>query len=80
MKNVEASLQKMIAWTKKQRNHECGNACVELNGLQHWKLNFLVKTRFASKMIMFEKALDFKKAIVLCYGLSSTMLLQQKIP
>jgi len=31
-------------------------------------------------MIMFEKALDFKKAIVLCYGLSSTMLLQQKIP
>jgi hypothetical protein len=47
---------------------------------QHWKLKTLVKTRFVSKMSMFEKALDFKKAIVLCYGLSSTMFLQQKIP
>jgi hypothetical protein len=66
----------MITWTKKKK-HECENACVELSGLQHWKLKTLVKTRFASKIIMFEKALDFKKAIVLCYGLSSTMFLQQ---
>jgi hypothetical protein len=65
---------------KKERNHECENACVELNGLQHWKLKTLVKTIFVNKMIMFEKALDLKKAIVLCYGLSSTMFLQQKNP
>jgi hypothetical protein len=72
----------MIAWTKKKKNgnHECKHSCVELNGLQHWKLKTLVNTRFASKMITFEKALNFKKAILLCYGLSSTMFLQQNIP
>jgi hypothetical protein len=39
-----------------------------------------MKTRFASKVIMFEKILEFKKAIILCYGQQKTIVLQQKVP
>jgi len=38
------------------------------SGLQPWKLKTLVKTRFASKVIMFEETLEFKATILLCYG------------
>jgi hypothetical protein len=31
------------------------------SGLWHWKLKTLAKTRFASKVIMFEEKLEFKK-------------------
>jgi hypothetical protein len=65
---------------KLKKKDECENACVELSRLQHWKFKTLVKIIFVNKMIMFEKELDLKKAIVLCYGLSSTMFLQQKNP
>jgi hypothetical protein len=34
-----------------------------------------VKTRFASKVIMFEEILEFKKAILLCYGQHTTIVL-----
>ncbi len=29
---------------------------------------------------MFEKILEFKKAIILCYGQQKTIVLQQKVP
>jgi len=39
------------------------------NGLQPQKLKTLVKTRFASKVIMLEETLEFKAVIILCYGM-----------
>ncbi len=33
-----------------------------------WKLKTHVKTKFSSKVIMFEETLEFKAIIMLCYG------------
>jgi len=38
-----------------------------------------MKTKFANKVIMFDKLLKFKKAIFLCYGQQRTLTLQQKV-
>ncbi len=38
-----------------------------------------MKTKFASKVIMFDKLLKFKEAIFLCYGQQRTLNLQQKV-
>jgi hypothetical protein len=51
------------------------------NGLQPWKLKIPNKTRFAAnKVIMFEKTLEFKAVILLCYGNRKTLSLQQQVP
>jgi hypothetical protein len=42
-------------------------ACIK-RGMPPWKLKTFVKTRFASKIIMFEKTLELKQAIITCYG------------
>jgi hypothetical protein len=44
------------------------------------KLKTLVKTRFASKVIMFEKCIELKKIIILFYGKQKTMMFWQQIP
>jgi hypothetical protein len=46
--------------------------------LPPWKLKTLVKTRFAFKVIMFEKTLESKQAIITCYERQKTIALQQK--
>jgi hypothetical protein len=58
----------MITWTKKlgKRKHEWEKACMD-SRLQPWNLKTLVKTRFVSKVIMFEETLEFKVTILLCY-------------
>jgi hypothetical protein len=38
------------------------------SGLQPQKLKTPIKTRFDSKVIMLEETLEFKVAILLCYG------------
>lgn len=43
-------------------------------------INFFMKTKFVSKVIMFKETLKFKQAILLCYGRQKTLTLQQKIP
>jgi hypothetical protein len=59
----------MLTWTKNsgEGRQEWEKACVE-SGLWPCKLQTLMKTRFASKVIMFEEALEFLKIIILCYG------------
>jgi len=47
--------------------------------LQPWELKIPIKMNFASKVIMFEKCLDFKKSIILCYGNLKIVMLQQQI-
>jgi hypothetical protein len=39
-----------------------------------------MKIRFANKVIMFEEVLEFKEAILLCYGQQKTITLQQRVP
>ncbi len=69
MKVAQGILQKTITWTNKsgKGRHEWERTCVE-KGLKLKKLKTLVKRRFASKVIMFEETLEFKYAILLCYG------------
>jgi hypothetical protein len=45
----------------------------------HCKLKTHVKTRFDIKVIMFKETLEFKNAIILCYGRQKSIVLQQKI-
>jgi hypothetical protein len=44
------------------------------------KSKTFVKTRFAFKVIMFEKTLEFQQAIITCYERQKTIALQQKVP
>jgi hypothetical protein len=45
----------------------------------HWKLKTLIKIRIVNKVIMFEKTLEFKQTILLCYGRKKILTLQQII-
>jgi hypothetical protein len=44
------------------------------SGLWPHKLKTPIKTRFASKVIMFEETLKFKATILLCYGKQKTLV------
>jgi hypothetical protein len=41
--------------------------------MQHQKLKTPMKTKFTSKVIMFEETLEFKQAILLSYGKLKTL-------
>jgi hypothetical protein len=43
------------------------------------KLKSLAKTKFVSKVIMCEETLEFKQAIITCYGKQKIVTLQQKV-
>jgi hypothetical protein len=47
--------------------------------LQPWVLNIPIKMSFASKVVMFQECLDFKKNIIICYGKLKIVMLQQQI-
>jgi hypothetical protein len=55
---------------------EWEKACMD-NGLRPWKLKTPIKTRFTSKVIMFEETLELKVVILLNYGRQKTLSLQQ---
>ncbi len=67
VKVAHVILKKTITWTKKlkKRRPKWEKACVERE-LRPRKLNTPMKTKFVSKVIMFEKCLEFKEAIILC--------------
>ncbi len=64
MKVAQGRLQKTVTWTKKSKKCKNGKG----HGLWLRKLKTPMKTRFVSKVIMFEEILEFKNAIILCYG------------
>ncbi len=76
VKVTQRNLRKTITWIKKlgKRRQEWERACVE-RGLRPQKHKTPVKTRFANKVIMFEKVLEFKEAILLCCGQQKTIVL-----
>ena len=57
---------------------EWNKACMD-SSLRPRKLNTPVKTRFASKVLMFQQALQFRATISLCYS-RQTMALQNRVP
>ncbi len=74
LKATRSALQKTITWTKKSNKgwSEWKRACLDV-GLRHPKLKTPVKTRFASKVILFQKTLEYRDAINLCYGKHETL-------
>jgi hypothetical protein len=56
-----------------------GRACFNV-GLPHRKLKTPMKTRFTSKMILFQETLEYQDAINLCYGRQETQELQGRVP
>ncbi len=79
VKDSQVALQKIITWTKNsaKRKREWERACMD-SGLWLHKLKTLVKTRFVSKVIMFEETLEFKAIILLCYGKQKTLVCSNK--
>jgi hypothetical protein len=74
-------LYKRLLHGQKQSNkgrQKWEKACIEC-GLLPQKLKTPIKTRFASKVIMFEKTLEFKQTIITCYKRQKTIALQQKV-
>ncbi len=67
-KNLKLICKKTITWTKKSRKgkHEWEKACIESKKTT-LEIETHVKTRFVSKVIMFEETLKFKQ-VMLCYG------------
>jgi hypothetical protein len=56
-----------------------GSGLVVIMGCVIRSKKTLMKTRFISKVIMFEECLYFKYAIILCYGKQKVVALQQKV-
>jgi hypothetical protein len=69
-----------------QKNQEKGNRSgkklalkVGCHNNEITPMKIIMKTKFVNKVIMFEEILNFKQAILLCYGRQKTVTLQQKV-
>jgi hypothetical protein len=69
LKATQSTLQKIIMWIKNfgKGRSEWKRACVDAS-LHHRKLKTPMKTKFTNKIILFQKTLEYKDAINLCYG------------
>lgn len=73
-------LQKMITWGKnlwKERKN--GRKLTFKMGCNFENFKIFVKTKFASKVSMFEKTLGFNQAIIIYYGRQKTIILEHNI-
>ncbi len=77
LKTTQLTLQKIIMWIKKSSKgwSEWKRARLDA-GLCHRKLKTLVKTKFTSKVILFQETPEYRDAIHLCYGRQETLELQ----
>ena len=80
MKDAQKSLQSCITWTKKsgKGRQEWDRACIDA-GLPTRKLKTPVKTRFASKVVLFQETQEYADAISICYRRQS-LKLQARVP
>ena len=80
MKDAQKSLQSCITWTKKsgKGRQEWDRACIDA-GLPTRKLKTPVKTRFASKVVLFQETQEYADAISICYRRQS-LKLQARAP
>jgi len=77
LKATHSTLHKTITWTKKfgKGHNECQKACLDV-GISHQKMKTLMKTKFANKVIIFQKTLEYWDTINLFYGRQETQDLQ----
>ena len=80
LKDAQKSLQSCITWTKKSGKgcQEWDRACIDA-GLPTRKLKTPVKTRFASKVVLFQETQEYADAISICYRRQS-LKLQARVP
>jgi hypothetical protein len=79
IKYAQISIQACKTWTKKSRKWRVEWTKASLvTSLWPWKLSRLVRTRFASKVAMFQQTFEFKVVIHVCYS-QQTLDLQGKI-
>jgi hypothetical protein len=80
LKDAQKSLQSCITWTKKsgKGRQEWDKACIDA-GLPSRKLKTHVKTRFASKVVLFQETQEYADAINICYRRQS-LKLQARVP
>ena len=80
VKATQSTIQACITWPKKsgKGRQEWAKACMD-SSFRPQKLNTPVKTRFASKVLMFQQALQFRSAMSLCYNRQSVTL-QNRVP
>ena len=80
LRSAQTALQSCITWTKKsgKGGAEWRKACIKA-GLPARKLRTPVKTRFASKVILFQETLEYADAINICYAAQS-LKLQARVP
>ncbi len=69
MKVIQFTLQKIITWTNffGKGFREWHRACLDV-GLSHRKLKTPLMTKFVSKVILFQKTLEYCDVINLCHG------------
>ena len=69
LSSAQSALQLCITWTKKsgKGGAEWKKACIKA-GLLARKFRTPVKTRFASKVILFQETLEYADAINICYA------------
>ena len=80
LKDAQKSLQSCITWMKKsgKGRQEWDKACIDA-GLPTRKLKTPVKTRFASKVVLFQETQEYADAISICYRRQS-LKLQARVP
>ncbi len=78
---TQYALQKKIIHIKQfdKGCNEWQKACFN-HGLSHFKLKTPTKTKFVNKVIMFQKTLEYRGAINLCYGKQENQELQGCVP
>jgi hypothetical protein len=74
-------LQNTITWIKKsgKGQKEWHKTCLDV-GVPPQKLKTHVRTRFASKVILFQKTFEFEHVITLCYGRKKSLAFQGCVP
>ena len=81
LKDAQKSLQSCITWTKSlERDVKSGTEPASTRGyLATRKLKTPVKTRFASKVVLFQETQEYADAISICYRRQS-LKLQARVP
>ncbi len=72
VKDAQSILQKTITWTNKYGKK------LALNVGCHFEIKNPIKTKFSSKVIMFQKTMEFKQSIITCYGREKIVTLKKK--
>ncbi len=80
LKGVQTSLQNTIIWTKTpwKRKQEWKDSCIIVS-LAIKMLKTPVKTKFASRVILFQETIAYQDAIFICYGWHQMLHLQSRI-